>query len=86
MDKDQFNKDLGAQLRAMRKAKHVKREEIAEFFHVGKDYIGKIERGESPLSAHRLTEWVLFLGGVLTIGGQKTVQNTLTVEQKKPEE
>lgn len=85
MSKDTFYIDLGAQLKAMRKKKKVTREDIANHFDVGKDYIGKIERGESPISAKRLTEWILFLDGEMQIGGEITINNTISLQQKTPE-
>ena len=85
MAEDIFYTDLGAKLKAMRRQKKISRDAIAEHFKVGANYIGKIERGESPISAKRLTEWVLFLDGEMQIGGKITVPNTISLQQKTPE-
>jgi transcriptional regulator with XRE-family HTH domain len=85
MTEQQFNKALGAQLRAMRKARKKKLKDIATELDISVDYVGKMERGEYSISASRLTKWVTFLGGEMQIGGEITVPNTLTIQQKKPE-
>lgn len=85
MNESEFNREIGAKLTAMRKAKKKSRRDIAKHLDVSVDYIGKMERGEYPITSFRLTQWVLFLGGEMQIGGEITVPNTLALTKKAPD-
>lgn len=62
-----FYQQQGALLRDIRERAGKSRQDMADFFEVGYDYISKVERGERPLASFDLQAWAQFLGAVLIL-------------------
>lgn len=65
-EKDYYQQQ-GALLRDIRKQTGKTRQDVADFFGVGYQYVSMVERGERTLSSYDLQAWGRFLGVVLVV-------------------